>query len=264
MAFPGSRRAAAVLMSHALSSVRRLQSANLPPAEMSPFALARDAEARLLQRGGVAECTPPPMGGELGHLESPESDAKAVDYVHKLHDSFLLSKPLPPNPRQAALAQSEEEEDVQEEDNIYVEMVRAKYKDMKRREKDNGIVAGITNRYAQQVRAKATAARAASFSRTTKPKARPAPSPSHTSPASAEEEEASATPTAPLPPDTDAALRMLEYRITMLQSQLQHQQQAASRHQRGSSPGTAPAAQPWAASLSGMVAGWRGSRTRAK
>ena len=33
-------------------------------------------------------------------MDTPKADKKVVDYVHDLHDNFLLSKPLPANPRQ--------------------------------------------------------------------------------------------------------------------------------------------------------------------
>jgi len=162
----------------------------------------------MVRTSAVGECAPTPLGGELGHFEGPKAESRAMQYVHDLHDSFLLSRPLPPDPRGAALLHNEEEEDQKEEDTIHMEMVREKYREMKRREKQKGILSGVSNRYARTM---GTHQRPPA-SKATPSSLHPQQMPSQTSPLDDAPSD-----------DPEAEIRELRFRIEMLQTQLHHQ-----------------------------------------
>mmetsp|Transcript_113624 Transcript_113624/g.197431 ORF Transcript_113624/g.197431 Transcript_113624/m.197431 type:complete len:233 (-) Transcript_113624:160-858(-) len=206
------------------------------PDEMSPFAKQRLSEEQMLKHSGAGEsCAPAPPGGDMTHMQGPEADAQTEKFIHKLTDSFILSRPIPKNPRQAALAKLEEEDEQVDQDNIYTEMVRSKYREMKRKERSNGMVGGITNRFAQQIRAETskTQASASGFV----PGSGHMPSVDTASVSDMDElkailkdEDRSAVPRASSKASldwggADSDLRRLKYQIEMLRKQLLHQQQ---------------------------------------
>eukprot|EP00759_Apiculatamorpha_spiralis_P047262 PhF_6_TR4302/c0_g1_i1/m.5805 len=71
---------------------------------------------------------------DLGHLESPEQDAKLIETISVAAKTLFEKVPLPADPMKAAMMKLPDEEKAEEENEVLIEAVRMRYRMKKERE----------------------------------------------------------------------------------------------------------------------------------
>eukprot|EP00906_Rhabdomonas_costata_P020115 RCo029233 len=214
-----------------LSFLRRISTGSSPPpldCTLRNLAL-QGMDGRVSEFTSSSTDSPPPPGGEISHMEGPDSDKKLVALVENVTDNFLLRVPLPKSQherRRIATQQTEEEELQHDEDNLFKEMMRMKYKELQRKRKQEGL-SKVASRYATSQRSKVVAEAAESLAVSEDSVA-----------ARAEEQKSSFIEPGLLDVEDQQALRRLKYQVLTLQKQLQGQQGESKRSSGSVSPGT--------------------------